>query len=278
MGLPGMQCSGPGVQLKGTSCGTPDTKRVEALTVYNGFIYATGYDEGAVYRYDGRQWTSLGRIEGANQTYGFAVHHGDLFVSEWPHAKVFRYRGGAQWSPAGRLGEEKETMPLVVYNGKMYAGTLPSAEVYRLDGDSDWTKIGRLDFTPNVRYRRVWTMAVYKGRLFAGTLPSGHVHSIEIGRNVTYDKGLKSGWRHIAAVKQTDRLKLYVDSGLVANSSGFDSADYDLSSNEPIKIGFGANDYFNGRLSDLRIYNRALSQVEVERVSSQLAQSEVNPQ
>ncbi len=174
-----------------TDCGSPDGKRVEALAVHNGHIYATGYDEGAVYRYDGERWEDLGKIEDASQTYGFATYQGELYVSEWPNAKVFR-RAENAWVPAGRLGDEKETMPLMVYNGKMYAGTLPSAEVYRYDAPN-WTRIARLDFTPDVRYRRVWTMAVYRGRLFAGTLPSGHVHSVEIGRNVTYDSALPAG-------------------------------------------------------------------------------------
>ena len=63
-----------------TSCGTPEGKRVESLSVHNGEIFATGYDEGAVYRYDGQQWQHSGFIEGATQTYGFATYRGDLFV------------------------------------------------------------------------------------------------------------------------------------------------------------------------------------------------------
>jgi hypothetical protein len=262
-----------------TSCGTPEGKRVESLTVYNGHIYATGYDEGAVYRFDGSQWEHLGVLEGATQTYGFAVHHGDLFVSEWPHAKVFRYGGGKRWLPAGRLGEELETMPLLVYNGKMYAGTLPTAEVYRYDGQAqqdgqvqqdgagdeqhEWTRIARLDFTPDVRYRRVWSMAVYRGRMFAGVLPSGHVHSVELGKNVTWDRPLPSGWRHVAAVRDEERLKLYVDGRLVGRSEPLDPATFNLSNNRPLRIGSGAGDYLCGRLRDLRIYGRALTESEI---------------
>ncbi|MFG0263473.1 MAG: LamG domain-containing protein [Novipirellula sp. JB048] len=245
------------------SCGTPDGKRVEALGVYNGHLYASGYDEGAVYRYDGQSWASMGQIGEATQTYGFAVHRGELYVSEWPHAKVYRFAGPKDWVFAGRAGQEKETMPLAVYNGKMYVGTLPSGEVYRFDEGSTWTQVGRLDLTPDVRYRRVWSMAVFQGRLFAGTLPSGRVHSIEVGKNVTHDTALRPGWRHIVAVKGAQRLRLFVDGKLVASSSSFDPADFDLTNDEPLKIGFGAHDYFNGRLRDLRIYNRALTPQEI---------------
>lgn len=250
-----------------TSCGTPAGKRVEALTVYNGHIYATSYDAGAVYRYDGHEWEHFGLIEGANQTYGFATHNGHLFVSEWPHAKVFRLGADKKWAPAGQLGEQKETMPLMVYNGKMYAGTLPSAEVYRFD-DPHWAKIARLDFTPDVRYRRVWTMAVYRGRLFAGTLPSGRVHSVEIGRNVTHDRALPAGWVHLTAVRAADQLRLYVNGDLVATSSKFNADDYNISNDKPLKIGFGAHDYFNGKLRDVRLYRRALTDGEIAELAA----------
>ncbi len=256
-----------------TSCGVPDGKRVESLAVHNGHIYATGYDEGAVYRYDGESWEHMGVIEGATQTYGFATYRDDLYVSEWPHAKVFRYAGDTHWSDVGQLGDEKETMPLVVYNGKMYGGTLPLAEVYRFDEGADvaaaaaWTKISRLDLTPDVRYRRVWTMAVYQGRLFAGVLPSGHVHSVEIGHNVTHDRALPTGWHHIAAVRDSDRLRLSIDGEPVATSTTFAGEDLDLTSNQPLRIGFGTTDHFPGQLSNLRIERRALTQAEIRQLA-----------
>lgn len=253
---------------KWTSCGTPDGKRVESLTVYNGCLYATGYDEGAVYQYDGHRWQRAGTLAGANQTYGFATHNGQLYVSEWPNAKVFRWDAGRQWLEAGRLGEEKETMPLMVYNGKMYAGTLPSAEVYRYD-DPRWTKVARLDFTPDVRYRRTWTMAVFQGRLFAGTLPSGRVHSVEIGRNVTYDHALPAGWVHLAAVRDSNRLRLHVNGKLVATSAEFQAGNYNIANDHPLQIGFGSHDYLNGKLGDVRLYDRALAAGEIEQLAGQ---------
>ena len=151
---------------------------------------------------------------------------------------------------------------MMVYNGRLYAGTLPLAEVYRYDGES-WTRTGQLDATPDVRYRRAWSMAVYQGKLFCGTLPSGHVLSLEAGKCVTYDHELKPDWRHLVAVRSDDRLKLYVDGRLAATSSPFNPADYDLSNDRPLRIGFGEHDGFNGRMRDLRLYNRALSDAEV---------------
>jgi hypothetical protein len=251
-----------------TACATPDGNRVESLAVHNGAIFASGYDQAAIYRYDGDKWEHLGLLEGATQTYGFATHRGDLYVSEWPNAKVYRWGGDKHWISAGQLGQERETMPLMVYNGKMYGGTLPLAEVYRFD-DPAWVNIGRLDFTPNVVYRRAWSMAVFQGRLFVGTLPSGHVHSIEIGRNVTYDHELPAGWVHLAAVRDTDHLRLHVNGTLVAKSTQFKAEKLDLSNDEPLQIGFGAHDHFNGKLSDVRMYDRALSIDEIEQLADE---------
>jgi hypothetical protein len=112
-------------------------------------------------------------------------------------------------------------------------------------------------------------MAVYDGKLFCGVLPSGHVFSLEAGKSITYDRALTAGWHHLAAVKANDRLKLYVDGTCVAESTEFDPSDYDLTSKTPLKIGFGQHDYFNGRMKDLRIYDRVLDTAEIAEFGKQ---------
>ena len=190
-----------------------------------------------------------------------------LYVSEWPQAHVFKYQGGAQWEDVGKLGQELEAMPLLVYNGKLYGGTLPTAEVYRYDDHQVWSKIGRVDLTPDVKYRRAWSMAVFQGRLFVGTLPSGRVLSIEAGRNATYDHELVAGWHHIAAVRDTDRLRLYIDGKNIGESAEFSRTDFDLTNSSPIRIGFGAQDYLDGSLSDVRLYRGVLSAEDVANLA-----------
>ncbi len=253
---------------KWVPCATPDGKRVEALTVFNGALYATSYDEGSVFRFDGQSWEHAGKIPDASQTYGFAVHRGSLYVSEWPKARVFRYAGGSKWDDVGKLGQELEAMPLLVYNGKLYGGTLPSAEVYRYDGDMNWTKIGSVDRTPDVKYRRAWSMAVFQGRLFVGTLPAGRVLSIEAGRNATWDRELSAGWHHVAAVRGHDRLQLYVDGKLASESALFAAENFDLTNRQPLRVGLGAQDYFRGDLADVRLYRGALSPEQVRELSN----------
>lgn len=247
---------------------TPGGKRVDALAPWNGHLYAGSYDGGNVYRWDGTHWTDCGRLGESTQTYSFAVYEGRLYVGTWPQGRVYRFEDVGNWSDAGRLGEELEVMGMLVHNGRLTAGTLPLAEVYSYTGNSAWTRLTRLDHTPDVKYRRVWTMAEHDGRLFCSTLPSGRIYSYEAGRNVTWGHSLSPGWHHLAAVKSHDRLTLAIDGQIVARSEELDPAAFELDQSESLKIGFGANDYFCGRLSDLRLYARALSDREIRELAS----------
>ncbi|MSQ97607.1 MAG: LamG domain-containing protein [Gemmataceae bacterium] len=245
------------------SLGTPEGKRPEGLIVRDGAIYATGYDEGAVYRFDGEKWTHTGRLGDSTQVYGQGIYRGKHLAGTWAFGEVFRHEGDGHWESAGRLRDAEEVMGPAGYNGMFYVGTLPLAEIFRYDGDRRWTSMGRVDTTPDVKYRRAWSMAVFDGKLFAGTLPSGHVWSFEAGRSATYDRELAAGWRHIAAVREGIRLRLHVDGKVVAQSAEFDPGHYDLTNTIPWQIGFGQHDYFNGTARDVRLYTQALSAAEV---------------
>jgi len=248
-------------------CGCPGL-RVVHIGVHNGSLLGLSYDAGGFFRYDGgTDWTRLGPIPESTQAYSLAVYQGRVHVGTWPTGSVYRLDGPQQWTHAGRLGEEKEVMGMAVYNGKLYAGTLPMADVYRYEGDGRWLSTGQLDTTPDVRYRRAWCTAVFEGKLFCGVLPSGHVWSMKAGNCVTYDHAMSAGWHHLAAIRDGDRLILHLDGQKIAVSSRLDAERYDLSNETPLKIGFGQHDYFNGRLRDLRIYDRALSGREVKAIS-----------
>jgi hypothetical protein len=248
-------------------CGTPGGKRVVALGVYNGYIYATSYDGGYVYRYDGTSWADCGQLGSSTQTYSFAVYHGRLYAGTWPGGRVYRFEDINRWTDMGRLGNELEVMGMLVYNGRMIAGTLPLAEVYSFGGDTIWKKIARLDLTSGVKYRRAWTMAEHDGKVFCSTLPSGKIFSVEAGRNILSPDPVPSGWHHIAAVKSKNRLTLYLDGKKLVKSEPYKSGLFDLNNNEPLRIGFGNNDYFNGSMADLRLYNRSLNPGEIRFLS-----------
>lgn len=252
-----------------TSLGSPEGKRPEGLIVRDGSIYATGYDEGAIYRFDGEKWTHTGRLGDSTQVYGQGIYQGKHLAGTWAFGEVFRHEGDGRWVSAGRLRDAEEVMGPAGYNGMFYTGTLPLAEIFRYDGDRRWTSLGRVDATPDVKYRRAWSMAVFDGKLFVGTLPSGHVWSFEAGRSATYDRELAAGWRHIVAVRDANRLRLHVDGKIVAQSAEFDPGDYDLTNTAPWQIGFGQHDYFNGTARDVRFYAQALSAAEVTALAAQ---------
>jgi hypothetical protein len=223
---------------------------------------------GQIFRYDGdRGWSKVGELPGTTQGYGFATYNGKLHVSTWPRATVFRFDGDGNWADCGRLGGELEGMGLAVHNGKLYAGTLPLAEVYRYEGERAWTNTGRVDLTPDVKYRRAWTMALYRGKLFCGTLPSGRVWSFEAGRNVSYDFELGRGWRHLAAVRNGGRLELHVDGKFASRSEPFQPRDYDLRTLAPLRVGWGARRPFDGSLRDVRLFGRALNAGEIRSLA-----------
>lgn len=251
------------------ACGVPNEKRVEALCVFRDHLYASSYDGGRVYRFDGAKWTDLGQLGDNTQTYSFAVYERKLLVGTWPSGRVFRLNevdGSTdvdRWTDVGRLGNELEVMGMLVHNGRLLAGTLPSAEVYGFDGASKWNRLTQLDATPNVKYRRAWTMAEHQGRLFCSTLPSGRIFAFEAGKTTAYEHEFPAGRHHIAAIKQGNTLALHLDGREVAKSTPFDPQHFNLDTEAPLRIGRGLIDDFHGTMADVRIYDRALTAEEI---------------
>lgn len=248
--------------------GTLGPKRVESLTVHDGYLYASSYDGGRVYRFDGKGWMDCGQMGEDTQTYGFTRYEGRLHVSMWPSGKVRRFEEVGRWSDIGRLGQELEVMGMMVHNGRLIGGTLPLAEVHAYDGEGKWTLWQRLDHTPEVKYRRAWTMAEHAGEVFCSTLPSGKVWAARHGRQVSWDHSLPLGWHHITAVKTAARLTLHVDGVQVAEAAGFDALTWNLDSKAPLRLGTGMNGPLNGQLRDLRIHLSALSNTKIQALAA----------
>ena len=269
-----------------------------AMCRFNGKLYVA-YP--SVYSFDGRQWAFAGVPGELNQTptlqtHSLAVYQGKLCAGTWPQGKVARYSGGEDWQEFGRVGVDgTEVNALVVYNGKLYGGSIPRAEVCRYDGDDQWTSLKRFYAPEGWRpappgkatseevkeWTRVTSLTVYDGMLFAsiGSCTSsvldapadvrGKVYRMEAGKCASYDEDLGPGWKHLAAIREGGSLKLYVDGELLAKSSSFVPAEYDLSTDQPLRIGSGQTDFFAGKLADVRIYNRALSDAEVKKLASE---------
>lgn len=254
----------PNAQGPDPTTGEIGPRRVESLTVFDGYLYASSYDGGRVYRFDGNAWTDCGQVGDNTQTYAFTSYEGRLHVATWRSGRVFRFEELGRWTDLGRLGEELEVMGMVVHNGRFIAGTLPLAQVYAYDGGGKWSLWQRLDHTPDVEYRRAWTMAEHDGQVFCGTLPSGKVYAARHGRQVSWDHALPPGRHHLAAVKTAQRLVLYVDGRQVSESTGFDASGWNLSSAAPLRLGTGLNGPFNGQLTDVQIDRRAWAPAEIQ--------------
>jgi len=268
-----------------------------AMSRFNGRLYTAW--PGA-WAFDGTNWSFVGttaETPGSLQTHSLHAYQGRLLAGTWPEATVTAYDGVATWAPIGRVGVDgTEVNALVVYNGKLYGGSIPRAEVCRYDGVPEWTSLKRF-YSPEgwspvppapygkptradvAEWSRVTSLTVYDGKLFASTgsctssvldAPAdvrGKVFSLEAGKSATFDDDLGPGWKHLAAIRRGGQLELYVGGKLAARSSAFDPADYDVSTDRPLRIGFGQTDYFHGKLRDVRAYDRALNAGEVQAVS-----------
>ena len=173
-----------------------------------------------------------------------------------------------------------------MYNGKLYGGAVPAAEVFRYEGGETWTRLRRFvrSLTFDNRDRDTWArvpcLTGFRGKMYASSswnrgLPHpnpaedlGHVYAFSAGTSLSYDHDLGSGWKHLVAMRDHDQLRLYVNGKLVVESDEFQSDWYELTTEDPLLIGFGALDYFSGKMSDLRIYNRSLTPKEVKTLSS----------
>lgn len=275
-------------RVSGEFPGAPHT-----LTVHNGKLY-TGYPKGEVFAFDGEEWKPLGNPFGTtvecNQIHSLGVYRGELHAGTWPKGKVAVLRDG-RWVDRGRLGDATEVIALTVYNGCLYAGTIPRAEVFRHQADDRWVSIRRLFGPPGfepvpvgsgdaqgiIDWSRATSLAVFRGKLFVSTgtcyrtmidppRPEeirGRVYAFSTGVNVTHDSDIGPGWKHIVATRDGNRLKLYVD-GRQTDSAVIADQSLDLSNDVPLLIGSGPQDFFRGRIRDVRLYNRALAAAEVE--------------
>jgi hypothetical protein len=263
--------------------------KILSTMVYRNSLYGGASD--TVNRYDGNagwppvgQWNAETEVE---QVHTMAVYGGSLYAGTWRFGRILRYNSDNNWTACGDLGVYtsygenmgiNEVNDLTVYNGKLYAGVIPKGEVWRYEGGEQWTMLKRLVVNPDYNpadlptWRRVPAMTIFQGRMYSGTAnctgerpdplkPAqpgddiGKVFAYEAGKSVSYGDDLGDVWRHVAAARKGGRIELYIDGKLVAASSAFDGARFDLSNNNPLMIGFGAENYFNGSMRDVRLYS-----------------------
>ncbi len=278
---------------KWSQCG--DFGRPHTSGVHDGRLYAA-FPEGKVFAYDGKKWDDLGNPFGSlavcNQVHSHGVYRGELYVGTWPLGKV-AVRQNDKWVDVGRLGDATEIVSLTVYNGCLYGGSIPRAEVFRFDGPAKWTSMGRLFDPPNFELVPVgsyakgiqdWTRAssltVYQGKLFSSTATCyraqiepptstndirGKVFCMQTGAAVSSDRDLGAGWINIAAIRKGRTLSLFVDGKLAARATS-EHPELDAASSAPLQIGFGPQSYYHGKIRDVRLYNKAISDNDIQQL------------
>jgi len=279
------------------------TRVTASMSVYDGKLYVHPH-VGPVWTYDGKEWENIGNpyltSENCNQIHCMTVYRGELYVGTWPLGKIAVHREG-KWVDCCQIPFTPEIYSFAVYNGKLYIATIPYGDIFRYEEWAnqkgkgyyeEWQKLSFANGTflkrpvpqdplPNAwrHWTRPTSMTVYDGKLYlslgsgssnikdAPCDQRGKVFCMEAGKNVSYDKDLGIGWQHIAAVKEGGKLKLFVDGKLVKESLvSFKAKDYDISNNEPLKIGFGQLNYFAGKIKEVRLYNKAIGSGEVKNI------------
>ncbi|MBP1990099.1 LamG domain-containing protein [Paenibacillus eucommiae] len=263
--------------------------RLDSMTVWRDRLYGCTHSDVWLYE-GGRTWKRISQQPlMQNQLHKIHVHRGELLVGTWPDGKIIRYLGGEDWEDLGETGIDSdykinEVNDLMVYNGKLYAGVIPKSQVFRYDGIYNWKEMAQLvdnkdwDVYDIETWCRIPCFATYNGLLYSGTSTChgrasaepdenvGKVFSFEAGKCVSNDDDIGTEWTHIAAVREQNVLRLYINGELVSEKSDLGENDFNLSNDLPLLIGAGEHHYYKGAIDDLRLYNSALSQEDIQAI------------
>jgi hypothetical protein len=171
--------------------------------------------------------------------------------------------GGASWTTAGKFGNA------LSFNGS--SGLVSIADAASLDFTSAMT----IEAWVRPTTRSNWDTVVMKGygstgrayALYAGDNNGRPAATIRISSSERSTAGSSAlalnTWSHVAMTYGGGRLRVYVNGVQVASSSVSGSI---RTSSDPVTIGGSTawGRWFAGQIDEVRIYNRALSQTEIQ--------------
>ena len=110
--------------------------------------------------------------------------------------------------------------------------------------------------------------------VFSGTVVRFRLKTDGVTDTLIANEGYLSEniWYHVAAVYDGTEMQLYLNGVLVGSmpkTGSVDSTDHQPFNIGANPIGFDNTRFWNGKIDDVRIYNRALSQSEIEALASQ---------
>jgi hypothetical protein len=170
---------------------------------------------------------------------------------------------GASWTTAGKFGKA------LSFNGS--SGLVSIADAASLDFTSAMT----IEAWVRPTTRSNWDTVVMKGygstgrayALYAGDKNGRPAASVRISSSERSTAGSSAlalnTWSHVAMTYGGGRLRVYVNGVQVASSSVTGSI---RTSSDPVTIGGSTvwGRWFAGQIDEVRIYNRALSQTEIQ--------------
>jgi hypothetical protein len=205
------------------------------------------------------QLTVSATPSGLVAAYGFAEGAGPTVVDSSGNG----YTGtisGATWTPAGRYGSALEfngtSARVTVGNGaalQLTTGMTLEAWVYPTATPTGWRSV----ITKNVdRYYLMGSSAPTNRPSVGGTWVGGN-------QNTVGPAGLGvNTWTHLAATFDGAVVRLYVNGGLVASQAQTTPL---APTGGTLEIGANSyGEYFQGRIDEVRIYNRALTGAEIQ--------------
>lgn len=171
---------------------------------------------------------------------------------------------GAAWTTLGRYGGAISfdgVNDWVTVNDSalldLTTGMTIQAWVYPTSAVSNWRTVALKERGVGLAY------ALYADNANSG--PAGYVHiTADVAANGTAALALNA-WTHLATTYDGATLRLYVNGNLVQSQAVSGSMP---PSTNPLRIGgnLAWGEYFAGRIDEVRIHNRALSQTEIQQL------------
>ena len=275
-----------------SALGSGTSASVRALSVYNGELYAGGafttaggVSANRMAKWNGTNWSAMSSGVG-DTVYTLAVYNGELYAggsfttASAMSANYTAKWNGTDWSALGS-GMDYSVYSLAVYNGELYvggqfisAGGMSANYTAKWNG-TNWSALSSETDSD------VYTFARYNGELYAGgffTIASG-VTANRIAKWSSGGKEISSNtssfapnWQQVVVTYNHNNLSVYINGSLENNITTFITPS---TNNLALLLGttYGSrsggysssgSEYFNGKIDEVRVYNRSLSSSQIQ--------------